>query len=196
MTERTCEACGKRFIPTAKTQRACPPSDHDRARAAGRQARSRCAVKVANAAYRKRPVVIGEVGLPFDCAHCGKPCTPGVDVPAHASRFCSSEHKAAWHKTPRSITLTAEPTSRSSAAYCRAMRADPCAYCGAPSQALDHIVPRSDGGSNDWTNRTGVCSSCNSTKQQSPLLIFLGWRQARDAFEPWRQIVATIHTRT
>jgi hypothetical protein len=33
----------------------------------------------------------------FDCAHCGKRCEPGVNVPPNATRFCSKAHKRAYH---------------------------------------------------------------------------------------------------
>lgn len=55
-------------------------------------------------------------------------------------------------------------------------RNDPCAYCGAQSNAIDHIVPRSKGGSNEWDNLTASCSTCNSKKNASTMLLFLARR--------------------
>ena len=50
-----------------------------------------------------------------------------------------------------------------------------CAYCGsdlrdaaAESVTLDHLVPRSAGGSNDATNLITACRSCNSSRQDRP----------------------------
>ena len=51
--------------------------------------------------------------------------------------------------------------------------ADPCAYCGAPSTTLDHIVPQASGGEDGEHNIVGACGSCNSSKQDLSLLRFL-----------------------
>ena len=39
-----------------------------------------------------------------------------------------------------------------------------CTYCGAPANTIDHIKPRSRGGSEDRKNLTPACKSCNSSK--------------------------------
>lgn len=199
MDQRICPACGEQFTPTHPSQRACPPTAEDRARQRG-QARSQCARKLVNAKHRGRPIVVGRVGEPYDCVQCGKHCFPGENVAPQAERFCGQQHKRDWHHIhsdgrPDRLDPTAGPTRSDIAAYGKAMKADPCAYCGESSEARDHIIPKADGGPDDWMNRTGACHRCNSTKQQTPLLIFLAWKQAREAFEPWRAIVADIHTR-
>lgn len=56
--------------------------------------------------------------------------------------------------------------------------ADPCSYCGAPTEATDHIDPISRGGPNHWTNYTPACARCNGSKHATPLLRFLLRRQA------------------
>jgi 5-methylcytosine-specific restriction endonuclease McrA len=43
--------------------------------------------------------------------------------------------------------------------------ADPCVYCGAEATAVDHIVPRSRGGSDKRSNLAPACQLCNSAKQ-------------------------------
>lgn len=50
---------------------------------------------------------------------------------------------------------------------------DPCAYCGAPSETFDHIHPQALGGNHDWQNVVGACRRCNSSKQDTSLLLFL-----------------------
>lgn len=54
---------------------------------------------------------------------------------------------------------------------------DPCVYCGdycgAKMQSLDHIVPRSHGGSNRWDNLAPSCRSCNHAKANMTLLWYL-----------------------
>jgi 5-methylcytosine-specific restriction endonuclease McrA len=40
-----------------------------------------------------------------------------------------------------------------------------CAYCGAKNDlTVDHILPRSRGGSNTWENLVTCCGKCNSKK--------------------------------
>lgn len=40
-----------------------------------------------------------------------------------------------------------------------------CQYCGRPAENLDHVVPRSRGGSHSWDNVVAACRSCNSRKE-------------------------------
>lgn len=40
----------------------------------------------------------------------------------------------------------------------------PCAYCGKPSEHIDHIVPLSRGGQHRIGNLTGACAKCNLSK--------------------------------
>lgn len=51
--------------------------------------------------------------------------------------------------------------------YFYVLSADPCCYCGHPSNSIDHIDP---GGSSHWTNLSAACSECNSSKQRRSLL--------------------------
>jgi hypothetical protein len=51
--------------------------------------------------------------------------------------------------------------------------ADPCAYCGEPSEHVDHIEPGAHGGVDDWTNLTGACARCNRVKGDRWLITFL-----------------------
>jgi 5-methylcytosine-specific restriction endonuclease McrA len=52
---------------------------------------------------------------------------------------------------------------------------DACVYCGATEASsgahlhLDHLTPRSAGGSNEPTNLVTACRSCNSARQDMPL---------------------------
>jgi 5-methylcytosine-specific restriction endonuclease McrA len=39
-----------------------------------------------------------------------------------------------------------------------------CAYCGAPASTIDHVLPRSRGGANEWTNTVAACGRCNNRK--------------------------------
>ena len=40
-----------------------------------------------------------------------------------------------------------------------------CQYCGAPAENLDHVVPKSRGGSHTWDNVVAACRRCNSRKE-------------------------------
>lgn len=51
--------------------------------------------------------------------------------------------------------------------------ADPCAYCGAASDGVDHIDPIARGGANDASNLAGACADCNRRKRDRPLLVFM-----------------------
>lgn len=40
-----------------------------------------------------------------------------------------------------------------------------CQYCGAAAENLDHVIPRSRGGSHTWDNVVAACRRCNSRKE-------------------------------
>lgn len=52
-----------------------------------------------------------------------------------------------------------------------------CIYCGHPltleTMEADHIVPRSKGGSSDFSNRVCSCPSCNSAKADKDVMDFI-----------------------
>lgn len=181
MEDRTCTACGQDFAPTFWAQRYCPPTESDRAK--GR--RSQCAKRAGNLQQRGGDVtrlqhkVIAE---PFDCEQCGMACVPGSNVAPHASRFCGYDCKATWHSTnpdgyegrrrhaeavEELLSIAcAEPSRADTVAHRRSIVGDPCAYCGTPSttpphrrldRGVDHIVPTSAGGDDDWTNYAASC---------------------------------------
>jgi hypothetical protein len=70
-----------------------------------------------------------------------------------------------------------------------ALRYDPCAYCGAPAETIDHIDPLSGGVNNNWENLTAACGACNYSKHASRLLLFLH-RRATGSPDPMRQRAA------
>jgi 5-methylcytosine-specific restriction endonuclease McrA len=49
-----------------------------------------------------------------------------------------------------------------------------CAYCGKRADTIDHVVPRSRGGSHSWDNCVAACRACNSRKADK-LIEELGW---------------------
>jgi 5-methylcytosine-specific restriction endonuclease McrA len=40
-----------------------------------------------------------------------------------------------------------------------------CQYCGAAAENIDHVVPRSRGGTHTWDNVVAACRPCNSRKE-------------------------------
>jgi 5-methylcytosine-specific restriction endonuclease McrA len=40
-----------------------------------------------------------------------------------------------------------------------------CGYCGAAASTIDHVLPRSRGGRNEWANTVAACGKCNNRKR-------------------------------
>lgn len=72
-----------------------------------------------------------------------------------------SEARAAARFTPDAL------------AYAEILGADPCVYCGAPSEHIDHIHPVHLGGSSEWDNLAPTCALCNQRKSTRSVLAFL-----------------------
>ena len=47
-----------------------------------------------------------------------------------------------------------------------------CVYCGAPAQEIDHVVPRSSGGTDSTYNLVASCKACNQKKSNKTLKEF------------------------
>lgn len=64
-----------------------------------------------------------------------------------------------------------------------------CVYCDAPATSIDHVMPRSRGGSHAWENVVSACHRCNHVKADR-MLKDLGWRLRNKPIEPagaaWR----------
>ncbi len=39
-----------------------------------------------------------------------------------------------------------------------------CGYCGGTATTVDHVLPRSRGGRNTWSNTVAACGGCNQRK--------------------------------
>jgi 5-methylcytosine-specific restriction endonuclease McrA len=55
---------------------------------------------------------------------------------------------------------------------------NPCLYCGAPSEHIDHIVPLSRGGRHSIGNLTGSCAPCNLSKGAK---FITEWKKGKNA---------------
>jgi 5-methylcytosine-specific restriction endonuclease McrA len=40
-----------------------------------------------------------------------------------------------------------------------------CQYCGSMAESIDHVVPRSRGGTHTWDNVVAACRTCNTRKE-------------------------------
>jgi 5-methylcytosine-specific restriction endonuclease McrA len=58
-----------------------------------------------------------------------------------------------------------------------------CQYCGRTAENLDHVVPRSRGGTHTWDNVVAACRRCNSRKENR-LIEDVGLRLARQPVPP------------
>lgn len=53
------------------------------------------------------------------------------------------------------------------------VRRDPCVYCLAAANTIDHIVPIARGGGSGHDNLVAACRTCNFGKADTPVLVFL-----------------------
>jgi 5-methylcytosine-specific restriction endonuclease McrA len=58
-----------------------------------------------------------------------------------------------------------------------------CVYCGIKADTIDHVRPRSRGGSHIWTNVVAACARCNHRKGDR-LLSEIGWHLAVTPVQP------------
>ena len=184
--KRICEwrRCGKVFQTGKPTQRFCCRSHKQEASKARR------------AAPRDPNRICGLCERPFIQERSGPRavyCSPGC---AWAGR----KRKSALGKFPREPSLdlrcrllTEHESVALSGTYRAALLGDPCAYCGAAAEHVDHIDPRITGGVDDCSNVTAACAECNGMKAGLPLLFALGaltvareLRPLADQLQRWR----------
>lgn len=58
-----------------------------------------------------------------------------------------------------------------------------CQYCGAAAENIDHVIPRSRGGTHTWDNVVASCQPCNSAKEDR-LLNEIGFSLRRPPAQP------------
>jgi 5-methylcytosine-specific restriction endonuclease McrA len=58
-----------------------------------------------------------------------------------------------------------------------------CVYCGHRADTIDHVRPRSRGGTHVWTNVVAACARCNHRKGDR-LLSELGWHLSPQPVQP------------
>ena len=50
-----------------------------------------------------------------------------------------------------------------------------CHYCNGPANTADHIIPISQGGTNELSNLLSACHMCNSTRQDRTMVRLKYW---------------------
>jgi 5-methylcytosine-specific restriction protein A len=94
--------------------------------------------------------------MPLKTCHCGKIIQPGGQCPDHPRK-----------RGPRKRSPSSEATSRPGWKKVRLAVLERDGYtctCGAKATEVDHIVPASQGGSDDLSNLRGMCLKCNRAK--------------------------------
>ena len=91
-------------------------------------------------------------------------------------------------KIPFNKMMSAKPSR--SAIYKRDN--NKCQYCGATKRlTIDHVIPKSKGGTDDWDNLVVACSSCN-TKKSNKLLEQSGLKLVKKPMRPRTHLDLTI----
>jgi 5-methylcytosine-specific restriction endonuclease McrA len=81
------------------------------------------------------------------------------------------KHRALSAK--RRAALRATSDLEAVAEYMGLLRADPCVYCGSPTNHIDHIVPLAREGAHEWGNLAPTCATCNASKATQDVLTFM-----------------------
>ena len=84
--------------------------------------------------------------------------------------------RAKWNSYNRERRKNQEvlPMDDESVEFASIVRNDPCSYCHSyENPTLEHVIPIELGGDSHWTNLAGACHSCNSSKNDTPLLQYL-----------------------
>ena len=66
-----------------------------------------------------------------------------------------------------------------------------CVYCAVRADTIDHVVPRSRGGRNEWTNVVAACARCNHRKGDR-LLGEIGWALPRVPIQPSASVALVL----
>jgi hypothetical protein len=142
-----CPACGANFSRAARSrQRYCDGCRRERY--LGSRSRERAHAQVRG------------------CAGCGAALVIHLRE-RNPRKWCSEACRVRAHR------LGLVDQAEQAPAYLAAIRLDPCVYCGRPAETLDHVEPRTCGGSNDWSNLAAACHHCNAQKGSRDLLRYL-----------------------
>jgi len=89
-------------------------------------------------------------------------------ISASENRFRSATHNFPAPSVVRLIAYVKVPYTTRVALNRRAVFARDnyrCQYCHAAAENIDHVIPRSRGGTHTWDNVVAACRSCNARKE-------------------------------
>lgn len=91
-----------------------------------------------------------------------------------AARWCWEQSQPPWSVSPEGFRRYGRLLGTVPGLPWKAViKADPCVYCGRPSETVEHVEARSAGGGYGWQNEVGACKACNRAKANTALLLFL-----------------------
>lgn len=88
-------------------------------------------------------------------------------------RTYGPDYRHKWNHYNRLRRKGLAPPTPEADEYAGILRSDPCSYCGATCEHIDHIHPIVLGGDGDYMNLTAACADCNRRKQGRSALVFL-----------------------
>lgn len=151
-----------------------------------RPTREQCTVEGCEARHNARGYCVGHYkvtarhGAPIpeiDCRRCGTSFVRSLSRSGsyHYCEDCAGNGPRGWAALRRERLAAnnegmTDECRRLAKEYRALIGFDPCVFCGGPGEAVDHIHPVAQGGSDRWTNLAPICQSCNSTKRDRPLL--------------------------
>jgi hypothetical protein len=162
-----------------------PPEDfhRDRSKKSGRSTRCKgCSLarhRVYYQANRERLLayvkahVDPEQKRQYDCEHNQRNEVRAKRAEQRRAWAQANPEKAIPHNKDRSLRRRGHRLTGEARKYVTILLSDPCAYCGAPSEHIDHVDPINGGGLTVWDNLTPACRRCNYRKRDRPLLTFL-----------------------
>lgn len=102
---------------------------------------------------------------------------PAKSLAATARWYAEHPEARAAHNALRRQRVNRVPLTREdkqiAMAYRRAIRDDPCYYCGGTGQEDDHFFPLAKGGTDHWWNLIRACRRCNRSKRATCGTAFL-----------------------
>jgi 5-methylcytosine-specific restriction endonuclease McrA len=87
--------------------------------------------------------------------------------------YGNRERYNAWFIANRRTPPLSDDERKEATSYIEILKRDPCAYCGKPSEHVDHITAVVRGGSSAWGNLAAACAFCNQSNSALSLLRFL-----------------------
>lgn len=106
------------------------------------------------------------------CLECGHSFLKDYSYSARC--YCYGCVPKGFKSVKRSGKVWPEPGAR----LRRRILADPCVYCGQPAEHVDHVVPKSLGGSFGEGNLAPACGPCNRAKGTMFVIEFKQWLKA------------------